>query len=43
MTETMTDDEKEACHTLLVNDDGNSSSSDREGEVDYEERLRKRK
>ena len=43
MTETMADDEKEACRTLLVNDDGNSSSSDREGEVDYEERLRKRK
>ena len=43
MTETMADDEKKACRTLLVNDDGNSSSSDREGEVDYEERLRKRK
>ena len=37
------DDEKEACRTLIVNDDGNSSSSDGEGEVDYEKRLQKRK
>ena len=36
-TELMTDEEKEACEKLLVNDDGNTSGSDQEGEVEYEE------
>ena len=42
-TELMTVGEKEACKSLLVNDDGNSSGSDQEEEIDYEERLRQRK
>ena len=39
----MTDEEKEACEKLLVNEDGNTSGSDQEGEVEYEEQLRQRK
>ena len=36
-TELMTDEEKEACEKLLVNEDGNTSGSDQEGEIEYEE------
>ena len=39
-TELMTDEEKEACEKLLVNEDGNTSGSDQEGEIEYEEQLR---
>ena len=43
MTDLMTDEEKTACGKLLLGGEEDSSDSDREGEVSYEERLRKRK
>ena len=43
MTDLMTDEEKMDCGKLLLGGEEDSSNSDREGEVSYEERLRKRK
>ena len=43
MTDLMTDEEKMACWKLLLGGEEDSSDSDREGEVSYEEGLRRRK
>ena len=43
MTDLMTDKEKTACGKLLLGEEEDSSDSDREGEVSYEEQLRRRK